>query len=428
MRILLFCLLLALAQVAQARGLGEINTIINRGTQRGWLWSVAILDSASGKVLYQREALAKLIPASNQKIITLYQALKHLGPDYRPAMEVAYTGTVVNGVLRGDLIIRGNGAIVFTSRFAADDFKKRQGLLTKSVEPLVALLRKSGISSIAGTIRSEGGTVSMNNARYPAAAGLLFNENTVESRVERGVLSTTPPRQEAITFWAHRDGALQRRVQSRRRRRAKDIISVDLNRSSDDYWRIESYDKTSFFNDQLIQYLRKLGVGVTGASFGRGSEKKLGNLAGLSVRELASAILRHSDNLRAEMLYTYLVENGKQKLLEKIGSVDGSGLSHKNSLNAFQIVGALRALRTRWPWSYDELARPGEEGTLRARYSDLPSLRAKTGTVDGALSLSGFLQGDREYTFSILLNNVKQRSAGRAAIGQLLLILQRTGL
>jgi D-alanyl-D-alanine carboxypeptidase/D-alanyl-D-alanine-endopeptidase (penicillin-binding protein 4) len=59
-----------------------------------------------------------------------------------------------------------------------------------------------------------------------------------------------------------------------------------------------------------------------------------------------------------------------------------------------------------------QLAVGGEDGTLRNRLKDLPRpriVRAKTGTLDDVIALSGYVLGptpDRALAFSILLNGI----------------------
>ena len=83
----------------------EIENKIAFGLKRGWKYSIAVVNEKNGKVLFQYHANQKLVPASNQKLITLFQSLKYLGADYQPSMTVLHTGKTLNGVLYGDLII-----------------------------------------------------------------------------------------------------------------------------------------------------------------------------------------------------------------------------------------------------------------------------------------------------------------------------------
>lgn len=51
----------------------------------------------------------KLVPASNVKLVTTGLALGLLGPDFRFETRIAYSGSITNGVLKGDIYIIGGG-------------------------------------------------------------------------------------------------------------------------------------------------------------------------------------------------------------------------------------------------------------------------------------------------------------------------------
>jgi D-alanyl-D-alanine carboxypeptidase/D-alanyl-D-alanine-endopeptidase (penicillin-binding protein 4) len=63
------------------------------------------------------------------------------------------------------------------------------------------------------------------------------------------------------------------------------------------------------------------------------------------------------------------------------------------------------------------LAIGGVDGTLERRLTDLPAprvVRAKTGTLDDAIALSGYVLGPspaRAYAFSVLINGARGRQA-----------------
>jgi D-alanyl-D-alanine carboxypeptidase/D-alanyl-D-alanine-endopeptidase (penicillin-binding protein 4) len=88
---------------------------------------------------------------------------------------------------------------------------------------------------------------------------------------------------------------------------------------------------------------------------------------------------------------------------------DGSGLSRNNRCTARQLVEVHR-WTTRLPGANlfrESLAEPGEEGSLRKRLKDAPnSVRAKTGTMLGISTLSGFVEGSKgeSYAFALMFN------------------------
>ena len=91
-------------------------------------WSVA--DVKSGLILESVQGSTGLPPASVAKALTTLYALETLGPDYRFKTQVLARGKLENGVLTGDLVLRGGGDPTLTTdalaRLAAD--LKKQGL------------------------------------------------------------------------------------------------------------------------------------------------------------------------------------------------------------------------------------------------------------------------------------------------------------
>ena len=75
---------------------------------QGAVWG-AYAMRADGKVLLDNHSGILMVPASNVKIITAGTALETLGKDFRWDTNLAYTGTIEDGVLKGDVYIIGGG-------------------------------------------------------------------------------------------------------------------------------------------------------------------------------------------------------------------------------------------------------------------------------------------------------------------------------
>lgn len=94
------------------------------------------------------ESSRLLAPASILKSLTSATALSILGPDYRWSTDVLAVGQIENGVLEGDIVIRGTGDPTVDSRF----FRENYGFCEK----IVASVRRAGISAITGCVRVDG--------------------------------------------------------------------------------------------------------------------------------------------------------------------------------------------------------------------------------------------------------------------------------
>ena len=154
------------------------------------------------------------------------------------------------------------------------------------------------------------------------------------------------------------------------------------------------------------------------------------------INQLMADTLKPSDNLYADSLYLHaaaklqgkplnwaqaqpVVKNFLQQQtginLQNAVLTDGSGLSRQDLLTPEQTVSLLRFLHDRFPLSYEYIAAlpvAGRDGTLQKRFRKTTQqgfLRAKTGTMTGIMSLSGYLYTANAHTlaFSIFINTAR---------------------
>lgn len=152
---------------------------------------VAPVDSAAPTLTHNADR--PMNPASVMKVVTTYAALDLLGPAYTFKTHFVTTGEIVNGELRGDLVIRGGG----DPRLTYDRLWK-----------IAHRLRSRGLRDIRGDVildRSAFAPVVHDPARFdgdPRRAynvgpdALLANFKAVEFRfvpVEGGVMVTGEP-------------------------------------------------------------------------------------------------------------------------------------------------------------------------------------------------------------------------------------------
>ncbi|MDP2057736.1 MAG: D-alanyl-D-alanine carboxypeptidase, partial [Thiobacillus sp.] len=104
--------LLLAGLVVSARGAGFPAVFTEALNQAGIpLGRVAVvvqpLDAAAPVLSHNAEAA--LNPASVMKLVTSFAALNQLGPGYTWTTDVWADGTIADGVLNGDLVIKGHG-------------------------------------------------------------------------------------------------------------------------------------------------------------------------------------------------------------------------------------------------------------------------------------------------------------------------------
>jgi D-alanyl-D-alanine carboxypeptidase/D-alanyl-D-alanine-endopeptidase (penicillin-binding protein 4) len=113
----------AVAGLMQAKGIadGELSVIVLRG------------DS----VLLSHGADLVMQPASTMKLVTSMVALEQLGPTFRGRTELSTRADLVDGVLTGDVLLRGGGDADFTE---------------DALRHMLETLRRQGIKKIRGDL------------------------------------------------------------------------------------------------------------------------------------------------------------------------------------------------------------------------------------------------------------------------------------
>ncbi len=199
----------------------------------------------------------------------------------------------------------------------------------------------------------------------------------------------------------------------------------------------------------LADVLRMLGVMVPNA-VELGAAEKENVLAQRSSQELSTLVQRlgkDSDNFTAEMLVKALgahatshpgsSEEGVaviRRYAEQIHPlspesrlINGSGLYDSNRLSAEFLTELLRHIRhdqRLGPEYLASLAVAGRDGTLRTRLSKIVStatVRGKTGTLNQAVSLSGYLDVEsaaEPWVFSIIVNGIEKVDLVRQKIDE----------
>jgi D-alanyl-D-alanine carboxypeptidase/D-alanyl-D-alanine-endopeptidase (penicillin-binding protein 4) len=129
-------------------------------------------------------------------------------------------------------------------------------------------------------------------------------------------------------------------------------------------------------------------------------------------RKADTPVWRTSEELAVEDLEAFLTEH--RLLAEDVRFEEGSGLSRNNLTSAAALVALLEHMtRHREATAFREsLPVAGVDGTLRRRMKDTPAagnVRAKTGTLRWAQTLSGYMTTARgePLAFSLMLNRYR---------------------
>jgi D-alanyl-D-alanine carboxypeptidase/D-alanyl-D-alanine-endopeptidase (penicillin-binding protein 4) len=108
--LLLLCVLLQPGPAAASGALPpEVRAALQRARVPEASLAVVVQEAGSGQTLLSHQARQPVNPASLAKLLTTYAALDLLGPAWTWATPVAFGGPVRDGVLEGDLFVKGSG-------------------------------------------------------------------------------------------------------------------------------------------------------------------------------------------------------------------------------------------------------------------------------------------------------------------------------
>ena len=153
MRRLLITLAAVFFTAAQAPGQNAVQKYIEQlkttDELKEAVWGIKAVKAGGGSVA-EYNSKTRMMPASNVKVFTTGLALNELGADYRFKTRLAYSGSVQDGVLKGDLYIVGGGDPTIGARDSV------AFPLQKTFSEWEMLVRAAGIRSIEGRIIGDG--------------------------------------------------------------------------------------------------------------------------------------------------------------------------------------------------------------------------------------------------------------------------------
>jgi D-alanyl-D-alanine carboxypeptidase/D-alanyl-D-alanine-endopeptidase (penicillin-binding protein 4) len=428
--------------------LAELRT---RPELAGGRIGVCVLDAATGTRLCGSDDDRGFATASNMKLVSAAVALRTLGPDHTFATELLARGAIRDGVLHGDLVLRGFGDPTLAHGDAG----------VENVARLVAALRDRGVQRITGCVVADDAWLGSEHLGlgwqwdyldedYAAPFGALcWRHNVVTVRVQPGqsapVVSVDPPwwpleSDVRATAAGTKRTLTVRRGLGRERTTVRGTVAVDDKPATFD---IPVPDPTVFATRGFTEAVRAAGIvvsedGVAGAA----EPVRLARVVSPPLHAIVAELLRSSDNLFAEQVTraaarTALGDGGTEAMakhakavlaamgVDPAGSVlaDGSGLSRRNLVQPRQLAGLLVAMhRSDLRASFlAGLPIAGESGTLRNRFRNGSArgvVRAKTGYISRVVCLSGFVpRGDTTWVFCVMLNDFTcSDDAAKAAV------------
>jgi D-alanyl-D-alanine carboxypeptidase/D-alanyl-D-alanine-endopeptidase (penicillin-binding protein 4) len=418
-----------------------IDTIINKIDPKINL-GMLVVDLNTGETLYQRATKQPFIPASNMKLFSDATALLALGPDYHFQTQLSTDADSIQaGTLNGSLYLSLPGDPSFSSTNLAELFSSLKTLGVSRIAGSVVL-----VSDFSHTQAHPPGIVSKDlYYSYGASlAPLIIDENRVAITVNpscqigqpalveySGPLGSFTLDNHVSTVAGHADGISFTTTEDNHL-----IIHGKIGqRQGAVQARIAVKNPLKHAQELIRVSLQEKGITLDGPIV-LGESKPSMLLAthySQPITRLLADTLKPSDNLYANSLFLHAARKIKgspvdwqqaegivKQFLQQQTSInmqsaaliDGSGLSRQDLLSTEQTVSLLRYLYERFPLTYEYIAAlpiAGQDGTLKRRFSKAPQkglIRAKTGTMTGVMSLSGYLYTANGHTlaFAIFIN------------------------
>jgi serine-type D-Ala-D-Ala carboxypeptidase/endopeptidase (penicillin-binding protein 4) len=431
----------------------DLDQIFSDKRFAGAQWGIEVFSLDRSELLYEKNCRRLYIPASNNKILTAAAALTQLGPDYRFKTRVLADGPVIDGELKGNLIIAGFGDPSSSSRIPPKDpflvFRK-----------WAETLKQQGIRAIAGDLIGDG--ASFEETEYgrgwewdDLAAGfaapisaLQFNENLLRLEItanpkpgEFAFIKMTP----IADYFAVENriatdlGRSSARIEIQRSRSGSGIVlngvlprnGATLDRS------VAVQFPALYYLSALKQVLGEEGIDISRCAVvekrkaGSQSANLLWTHSSPPLSELLSPLLKMSLNLMAESLVRAMglelrgegaFSKGKEIVEDSLGRMgiskdnysysDGSGLSRLNLTSADTLIRILRHMyqSPHFAAFYEALPIAGVDGTLANRMKGTNAennAHAKTGTLTHVSAISGYVRTKNKelLAFSFIANN-----------------------
>ena len=418
------------------QALGSADSVIAKSGLSGQV-AFTVANVETGKQLETVQGKAGLPPASVTKALTALYALEHLGAEHRFRTQIVMTGTVQNGILTGDLILRGGG----------DPFLDTDGLAD-----LAQATKAAGVREVRGRFLVYAGDVPYvrsidpgqpDQLGYsPAVDGLALNFNRVHFEWKRQGNGY------AVTMQA-RTKRLRPAVSSARMQivnRKAPVYKYNDNGGVDTWsvarsalgnngarWLPVRYPAT-YAADVFRTLARNQGLVLPAPKSTRSAPQGAQAIAQHSsppLRVILQQMLKFSNNLTAEMVgVAATAARGKRPgnlkasaremsawASQRFGMrntslVDHSGLGDASRMTADDLVAALVQVRRRG--QLRALLKPVtvQDNTGKAIRNASLKVDAKTGTLNFVAGLGGYVttSNGTELAFAIFAADTKRRA------------------
>jgi len=414
----------------------DLRTLLASRTRSG-TWGAMVVSLTRGDTLFASNPDMPLLPASTMKLFTSAIALDRLGPAHAFSTDVLRDGAMeADGVVRGNLILRGDGDPSLSPRYVRGGPDGPMNLLAKFAQG-AGVTRVTGnlvadVSAFEARQIPEGWLTRYAGSAYAAPfSALSLNENIV-------IVSVTPtgngratvalePENRALSFAnavrvvRGRSAKLSIRLAGNDRVMVSGTIGAAAGTRK---YQLVVRDPARFAAGAFRSALEAQGIMVDGdivVGLTPPSATLVASLPSPPLARLISSMNRESINIYAELLWRNAARGADRSslgsaeianrtlqdfLVSRVGTsadavmaTDGSGLSVLDRVTARSLV-QLLSYAHRAPWGsafHASLPVAGESELLRHRMRGTPAqgnLHAKTGTTNEVIALSGYVTAE----------------------------------
>ncbi|WP_202552008.1 D-alanyl-D-alanine carboxypeptidase/D-alanyl-D-alanine endopeptidase [Ginsengibacter hankyongi] len=401
--------------------------------------SLLVINNTTGKTVTSVNTETGLAPASCQKVITACTSFELLGHNFIYKTILGYTGKIVNGVLDGDIIIKGSGDPTLGS------WRYPETAEESIISEFKQAISREGITEITGHVYADesawkGEVIpdgwiweDIGNYYGAGARALNWRENQYDLFLKSGnkigdtlqYVNNTPPFIDGLNFKIMATSAAKGSgdnsyiyiPENNKETYVRGTIPIDENHFSISGSMPHPQTQLAITLEAALKKMPVESIAMNHPAF-QHNTNGLNNFYSHQSPNLDSIIywfLQRSINLYGESLIKTLAyhftnvgatDSGvniiknfwSKKGIEPsaINIIDGSGLSPANRVTTKTLVSVMQYARKRdwFPSFYNALP-------------DINGIKMKSGSISDVLSYTGFIKSKKniDYTFSFIINN-----------------------
>jgi len=385
-------------------------------------WSLKRIDQQSEFSGVNQDK--KVIPASLTKILTVWNALETLGPNYQFETELLSVSKINNGVLEGDLILKGAGDPFFTNAMLMN---------------LAMKLKNRGITSIKGKFYYDQSalpksdmisSIGLGDQTYNpgvSALSLEFNRFTVWKGNK-----PIPPLSSLKIMNVREKFTPGKRFKAMNGDPNVEAWTLSKSQRYGVLEEVPVRNPALIFADTFRMIAKKIGVELPSPQEGQAKGRTLVTEKSQPLHLITKSVMEYSNNMMAELLLLNSTKKDsikssagelQKKLKAEFSGLDldllnGSGLDSENKLTPKSLTLFLEKNfhKTFEDISFTSLfSISGQSGWMLRRLND-PTLAynvwAKTGSLDYIDNMAGYLftKSGKIYAFSFFINDLEKRN------------------